>query len=97
RTWHVHSAQVRHSLKNGFYQGWDMHPAHLPSRYATVYTFHLTDVDDVISRVHAWREQAAGKPNGVLDEPATIKALTARLQRAVDCGALDATSLPSAT
>lgn len=97
RTWHVHSAQVRHSLKNGFYQGWDMHPAHLPSRYATVYTFHLTDVDDVIGRVRAWHEQAAGQPNGVLDEPATIKALTARLQRAVDCGALDPSALPSTT
>ena len=28
-----------------------------------------------------------------MDEPATIKALTARLRRAVDCGAIDATAV----
>ncbi|GAA4094327.1 DUF6986 family protein [Actinomadura miaoliensis] len=93
-TWAVHAAHVRHSLRHGFYQGWDMHPAHLPSRYAAVYAFHLSGVDEVIGRVRAWHEQAAGKGDGVLDEPATIKALTARLRRAVDCGALDESVLP---
>ncbi|MBO2452421.1 aldolase [Actinomadura barringtoniae] len=92
--WAVHAAQVRHSLKHGFYQGWDLHPAHLPSRYAAVYAFHLNGVDDVIGRVRAWHEQAAGD-EGVLDEPATVKALTGRLRRAVDCGALDESVLPA--
>ena len=78
---------------HGFYQGWDLHPAHLPSRYAAVYAFHLDGVDEVIGRVRAWHEQAAGN-HGVMDEPATIKALTARLRRAVDCGALDESVLP---
>ena len=94
-TWAVHSAHVRHSLAHGFYQGWDLHPAHLPSRYATVYAFHLTGVDEVIGRVRAWYEQAASKDGGVLDEPATIRALTDRLRRAVDCGALEESVLPS--
>ncbi|MFD0686988.1 DUF6986 family protein [Actinomadura fibrosa] len=92
--WSVHAAHVRHSLRHGFYQGWDLHPAHLPSRYAAVYAFHLTGVDDVIGRVRAWHEQAAGRA-GVLDEPATVKALVARLRRAVDCGALDESVLPA--
>ncbi|KAB2343039.1 DUF6986 family protein [Actinomadura rudentiformis] len=92
--WSVHAAHVRHSLKHGFYQGWDLHPAHLPSRYAAVYAFHLSGVDEVIGRVRAWHEQAASADDGVLDEPATIKALTARLRRAVDCGALDESVLP---
>ncbi|MFS2292511.1 MAG: aldolase [Actinomadura sp.] len=91
--WAAHAAHVRHSLRHGFYQGWDLHPAHLPSRYAAVYAFHLDGVDDVIGRVRAWHEQAAGNL-GVMDEPATIKALTARLRRAVDCGALDESVLP---
>ncbi|GLZ03584.1 aldolase [Actinomadura sp. NBRC 104412] len=94
-TWAVHAAQVRHSMLHGFWQGWDMHPAHLPSRYAVVYAYHLSGVDEVIGRVRAWHEQAAGKSNGVLDEPATIKALTDRLRRAVDCGALDESALPA--
>lgn len=93
--WAVHAAHVRHSLAHGFYQGWDLHPAHLPSRYAAVYAFHLTGVDDVIGRVRAWHEQAAGDAGGVLDEPAAIKALTSRLRRAVDCGALDESVLPA--
>jgi citrate lyase beta subunit len=92
--WSVHASHVRHSLMHGIYQGWDLHPAHLPSRYAAVYAYHLSGVDEVIGRVRAWHEQAAGKTDGVLDEPATIKALTSRLQRAVDCGALDAAALP---
>ncbi|XRQ02892.1 DUF6986 family protein [Actinomadura welshii] len=93
-TWATHAAHVRHSLRHGFYQGWDLHPAHLPSRYAAVYAFHLEGVDDVIGRVRAWHEQAAGNA-GVMDEPATVKALTARLRRAVDCGALDESVLPA--
>jgi citrate lyase beta subunit len=91
RTWAVHSAHVAHSLRHGFYQGWDLHPAHLPSRYAMVYAYHLDGVDEVIGRVRAWREQVTGtgEDDGMLDEPATIKALTARLRRGIDCGALD--------
>ena len=94
-TWAAHAAHVRHSLKHGFYQGWDLHPAHLPSRYATVYAFHLAGADDAVARVRAWHEQSASDADGVLDEPATIKALTARLRRAVDCGALDESVLPA--
>ncbi|WP_329520107.1 DUF6986 family protein [Spirillospora sp. NBC_01491] len=92
--WAVHAAQVRHSLRHGFYQGWDLHPAHLPSRYAAVYAFHLSGVDDVIGRVRAWQERAAVGGHGVVDEPATVRALVDRLRRAVDCGALDESALP---
>ena len=28
--------------RNGFYQGWDLHPAQLPTRYAAVYSFFLS-------------------------------------------------------
>src|SRR5205807_994920 len=31
--WRLHADDIRHSLTNGFYQGWDLHPAQLPSRY----------------------------------------------------------------
>jgi citrate lyase beta subunit len=94
RTWQTHAQQVRHSLSNGFYQGWDLHPSHLPARYAAVYDFHLTGVDDVIGRVKAWQEQTP-PADGVMDEPATVKALTARLRRGIECGALDPSVLPS--
>jgi citrate lyase beta subunit len=99
RAWAAHAAMVRHSLRHGFYQGWDLHPGHLPSRYAAVYGRYLDGVDETIARVRAWHERSAGKEAddgapGVLDEPATIAAMEARLRRAVDCGALDESALP---
>jgi citrate lyase beta subunit len=91
--WTVHAGLVRHSLRHGFYQGWDVHPAQLPSRYAAVYGYYLDGIEETIARVTAWRRRSAGK-DGVLDEPATVKTLEARLRRAVDCGALDESALP---
>jgi citrate lyase beta subunit len=86
--WAHHAALVRHSLTHGFYQGWDMHPSHLVSRFAVVHAFHLAHLDDTTARLAAW-STAAG-PSGVVDEPATIRALLGSLRRAVDCGAIDA-------
>jgi hypothetical protein len=79
--WRRHAETVRHSLGHGFYQGWDMHPSHLASRYATVYAFHLARYDEYAARVRAWEEEREAG-GGVLDEPATIKTLTAALRRA---------------
>ena len=79
--WRRHAALVRHSLAHGFYQGWDMHPSHLVSRFATVYAFHLARYDTYRERVRAWEERRAAR-DGVMDEPATIKTLQAALRRA---------------
>jgi citrate lyase beta subunit len=89
RAWRMHTGLVRYSLLHGYNQGWDLHPAHLASRFAAVYAFHLNGLDAAIERVRAWHEDRQTN-NGVLDEPSTIKALTARLRRAIDCGAVDA-------
>lgn len=86
--WRIHAAHVGHSLRHGFRQGWDLHPAHLPSRYAVVYADLLSGIDEVIARVRAWKDGTAAGA-GVLDEPATVKTLMARLRRAADCGAVD--------
>ncbi|GAB3672518.1 aldolase/citrate lyase family protein [Actinocorallia lasiicapitis] len=85
-TWQTHATQVRHSLTHGYYQGWDLHPAHLPARYATLYDYHLTGAEEAIGKLRAW--QASGTPA----TPA-IQALTARLKRGVACGALDPSAL----
>ncbi|MFG1696539.1 DUF6986 family protein [Nonomuraea sp. NPDC049309] len=79
--WRRHAALVRHSLRHGFYQGWDMHPSHLVSRFATVYAFHLEHYDSYRERVLAWEERRAAG-GGVMDEPATIRTLAAALRRA---------------
>ncbi|MFC4115876.1 DUF6986 family protein [Nonomuraea zeae] len=79
--WRRHAELVGHSLRHGFYQGWDMHPSHLVSRYATVYAFHLARYDSYRDRVRAWEEQREAG-GGVMDEPATIRTLAAALRRA---------------
>src|SRR4029079_15159137 len=42
RAWKLHFDDVSHSLVGGFYQGWDVHPAQLPPRYAALYAFFLS-------------------------------------------------------
>jgi citrate lyase beta subunit len=85
--WRVHADHVRHSLRHGFYQGWDLHPAHLVSRYAAVYGWLLPHLDNAASRVRAWRRQVEAP--GVLDEPATVASLLRYLRFAVSSGAVE--------
>ncbi len=93
--WRVHADLVRHSLSDGFVQGWDLHPAQLASRYAAVYGWLLPHLDDATSRVRAWREAAAAA--GVLDEPATVASLLRYLRFAVSSGAVDAAQVLETT
>jgi citrate lyase beta subunit len=86
--WRRHAGHVVHSLRHGWEQGWDLHPAHLVSRYAAVYAFLLDGLDDALARLGRWPAQEAA--GGVLDEPATIRTLTRQVRRAVACGAIDA-------
>jgi citrate lyase beta subunit len=93
--WRIHAEHVRHSLGHGFVQGWDLHPAHLASRYAAVYGWLLPHLDDAVARVRAWREGAAA--GGVLDEPATIASLLRYLRLAVSSGAVDVDEIRART
>jgi len=85
--WALHSRLVRRSLERGFYQGWDLHPAQLPTRFAATYAFFRDGAPAARARLAAYRERRAG---GILDEPATARALEGFLARGVHCGALDA-------
>ncbi len=57
RAWRLHAEHVRHSLVTGFYQGWDLHPAQLPSRYAAVYAFFLEGLDAASERLQQLRPE----------------------------------------
>ncbi|MEE8600704.1 DUF6986 family protein [Euzebya tangerina] len=84
--WQVHAAHVRHSLAHGFWQGWDLHPSHLVSRYTTVFAHLLDGIAAVEARVRAWEEGTAA--GAVMDEPATLVVLRRRLDLARSTGAL---------
>ncbi|MET9618566.1 DUF6986 family protein [Kitasatospora indigofera] len=84
--WKLHHDLVRRSLARAYYQGWDMHPAHLPTRYVAVYSFYREGLAAAAARLAAYVAKAGGD---VMDEPATAKALSGYLLRGLDCGAVD--------
>jgi citrate lyase beta subunit len=86
--WELHARLVRRSLERGFYQGWDLHPGQLPTRYAATYGFYRDGCAAASVRLAAYLG-SEGSVAGVLDEPATARALIGFLRRGRDCGALD--------
>lgn len=85
--WKLHARLVRRSLERGFYQGWDLHPHQLPTRYLATYAFYLEGYPEAAARLRHYLAQTAG---AVLDEPATARALAWFVLRGVQCGAIDA-------
>jgi len=88
--WRLHYGHVRRSLAAGFYQGWDLHPAQLVTRYAAVYAFFLEGLPAASARLASFVAQAAQATTQgpVMDDAATGQALLNFFLRAVHCGAL---------
>ena len=84
--WRLHAGLVRRALERGFYQGWDLHPAQLVTRYAATYAFFRAALPAAAARLAAYLDRTDG---GVLDEPATAQALASVVLRGLDCGAVD--------
>jgi citrate lyase beta subunit len=84
--WANHHRLVRRSLERGFYQGWDLHPAQLPTRYAATYAFYREALPRALSRLADYTGHAS---SGIADEPATARALANYLLRGVQSGAVD--------
>jgi len=101
RAWKLHYDHCRNSLANGFYQGWDLHPAQFPTRYAAVYAFFLEGLDDASHRLKNFIDKAARATlvGDVFDDAATGQGLLNYFLRAINCGAvteqeaIDGTSL----
>ncbi|MBB4685335.1 DUF6986 family protein [Amycolatopsis jiangsuensis] len=89
--WAEHLRLVRRSLENGFYQGWDLHPHQLPTRFAATYAFYREGAPAAAKRLQDYASDTAG---GVLDEPATAEALARYLLGGYHCGALAQAELP---
>ncbi len=84
--WRLHSRLARRSLERGYYQGWDMHSAQLPSRYAATYSFYREGLPAAAERLRNYIQQ---RESNIMDEPATARALAEFVVRALDCGATD--------
>jgi citrate lyase beta subunit len=88
--WRLHADDVRHSLVNGFYQGWDLHPAQLVPRYGTVYAFFLDGFAPASERLKNFVDKAAQATlvGDVFDDAATGQGLLNYFLRGIACGAV---------
>ena len=88
--WKLHYLHVRHSLIHGYYQGWDLHPAQLPTRYAALYAFFLEGLDAASARLKNFVEKAgqATLVGEIFDDAATGQGLLNFFLRAWNCGAI---------
>ena len=102
RAWKLHYDHIQHSLTNAYYQGWDLHPAQFPTRYAAVYAFFLDGLAAASERLSNFVEKAAKATlvGDVFDDAATGQGLLNYFLRAINCGAItedDALRLSSLT
>jgi citrate lyase beta subunit len=90
RAWRLHYQDVQHSLASGFYQGWDLHPAQLVTRYAAVHAFFLQNLDAASERLRNFLAKAAQATlvGEVFDDAATGQGLLNYFLRAMNCGAV---------
>lgn len=90
RALRAHYDNVRRALDNGYYQGWDLHPAQLPARYAAVHAFFLEVLESAGERLSRFVGEAARatQRGGVFDDAATGQGLLNVFLRALSSGAV---------
>jgi citrate lyase beta subunit len=92
--WALHTRLVTRSLERAYYQGWDLHPAQLPTRFLATYLFFRRGLEPITGRLSTYLRGVEG---AVLDEPATAQALAGFLLRGVHCGAVRKDEVESGT
>jgi len=90
QAWRIAYGHIRHSLKGGFYQGWDLHPGQIPIRYAACFAFFLESLDAASARLKNFIEKAAQATlvGDVFDDAATGQGLLNYFLRAYNSGAI---------
>ena len=88
--WKLHFDDIRHSLAGGFYQGWDLHPAQLVTRYTALYSFFLEGIDAAGFRLSNFVSKAAQATlvGDVFDDAATGQGLLNFFLRGINSGAI---------
>lgn len=97
--WREHFSNVTESMKNGFYQSWDLHPNQLPARYAAVYAFFLESADAQASRLKEFLTKAtqATLTGNTFDDAASAEGILNFFRRGVDCGAFSEKEIRDST
>jgi citrate lyase beta subunit len=94
--WRLSYRHIQHSLAGAYYQGWDLHPAQLPVRFASCYAFYLSGFASTAQRLRRFLDHATNDTRvsgAVLEDPATGQELLNFLLRAQACGAIESDDL----
>lgn len=88
--WKLSYANIRSSLRTGFYQGWDLHPAQIPIRYAALYAVFLENDESMSLRLKSFKENQskANLTGHQFDDAATARGLENYFKRGRYSGAL---------
>lgn len=87
--WRLSYSHVQRAIREGFYQGWDLHPAQIPPRYAALYAFFLDHLKSASQRLKAFLDTAAqaSRVGAVFDDAASGLGLLNFFRRGYACGA----------
>ncbi|MFN8554618.1 MAG: aldolase/citrate lyase family protein [Candidatus Obscuribacterales bacterium] len=87
--WKLAYDNVMDSLIMGLYQGWDLNPAQLVSRYAALYAFFLGGMPEATERLSRFVNKAsqATLTGNAFDDAATGQGFLNFFLRALSCGA----------
>ena len=90
RAWKLHFDNIQYSMKCGFYQSWDLHPAQFIPRYVATYAFFLSSIDAASARFQNFIQKAAQASlvGDVFDDMASGLGLMNFFVRALYCGAI---------
>jgi len=88
--WRSHFDNVTHSMTNGFYQSWDLHPNQLVARYAAVYSFFLDGMEAQADRLKVFIEKAtqANLTGNKFDDAASAQGILNFFKWAIECAAI---------
>ena len=88
--WKLHYDNIRHAMAGGFYQGWDLHPAQLVSRYAATFAFFIEGLDAAGARLKNFiaKSAQATRVGVAFDDAATGWGLVNYFRLAVSSGAI---------
>jgi citrate lyase beta subunit len=97
--WRMHYQDVRRSLMLGFYQGWDLHPAQLVTRYLALFAFFLEAYDAAAARLKNFMANAAQATllGSSFDDAATGQGLLNYFLRGINSGAFSEAEVSGAT
>jgi citrate lyase beta subunit len=97
--WRMHYNDVRRSLMLGFYQGWDLHPGQLVTRYAALFAFFLEAYDAAAARLRNFMAHAAQATllGSSFDDAATGQGLLNYFLRGINSAAFTEADVSDAT